>query len=59
LLISFILIVILIYTNHKFTPGIHLLSLTGTDTKSPEPLQFLVDIRDAYENPTGTGILIS
>ena len=61
LLISFILIVIviLIYTNDKFTPGIQLLSLTGSGNISPEPLQFLADIRDAYENPTGTGVLIS
>ncbi len=59
LLISFILIVILFYTNDKFTPGIQKLSLTGNDAKSPNPETFLNEIITAYNNATGTGVLIS
>jgi len=60
LILIIILIIILFTTKDKFTPGPQqLLSLTGSGKISPEPLQFLADIRDAYENPTGTGVLIS
>ena len=59
LLISFILIVILFYNNDKFTPGIQKLSLTGNDVKSPNPETFLNEIITAYNNDTGTGVLIS
>lgn len=57
LLISFILIVILFYTNDKFTPGRKLLSLTGSGTQSPVPQELRYAIENAYSD--GFGVLIS
>lgn len=60
LILIIILITLLFTTKDKFTPGPQqLLSLTGSGTTSPEPLQFLTAIREAYNSAKGTGVLIS